>query len=82
MFKSCLTYIVELREQLSTYEVCKRTIKDLQLHLYSFGSTMVFLYYTFATSCEACQAIFGVRRYTDEDYAAEKMWEKHDGTQP
>ena len=79
MLKSCLVFVVKLREELSTREVCKRTIKDLQLHLYSLGNTMVFLYYMFATSCQACEQFLAFDIILMRDYAAEKLWKKHMG---
>ena len=51
-----------------------RNLKQCKHEFFVFVSTNVYLYYEFASSCQACQSIFGVTYYTEDDYMADDLW--------
>ena len=59
------------------YNLFSQNLKQCKYELFNFVSTIVYLYYEFAGSCEACQSIFGVTYYMEEDYLADDLWRKH-----
>ena len=76
LFRQCFEICTKPEEK-RKYNLFSQNLKQCKYELFNFVSTIVYLYYEFAGSCEACQSIFGVTYYMEEDYLADDLWRKH-----